>query len=473
MSPQRFRMIQIAWIYIDKLYLLKYNALSCDFITENTIKSPRMFIMLIEFNVGNFRSFKDVKTFSMLATRVSARDKRIDENNVFNAIDEINLLKSAAVYGANASGKSNLIRALSFMKGLILTSSKESQSAEPIKIEPFRLGSDVENMPSFFEIVFVVDGTRYRYGFEVNTQKIISEWLYHVPTTKEAKLFTRNEEGIVIAKGFKEGRRLDDKTRANALFLSVVAQFNGEISQKILGWFRNLNIISGLNDLGYVMYTIESLQNSEMRDDIIRFVRNLDLGIDGISAEENRIIPEQLPTNMPEELKALLLNPDLQHRPAIKTSHRKYNASGDVIGIETFDLDEHESEGTAKLFALAGPIVDTLKNGRVLIVDELDARLHPLITLTIIGLFNSNETNSRNAQLIFTTHDTNLLSNKLFRRDQIWFTEKDSEGATDLYSLVEYKIKVRNDASFESDYIHGRYGAVPFLGDIRRLIVTK
>lgn len=429
--------------------------------------------MLIEFSVGNFRSFKDVNTLSMLATRVSARDKRIDENNVFEALDGMSLLKSAAIYGANASGKSNLMWALSFMKRLVLTSSKDTQSAEPIKIERFRLGSDVEDVPSFFEIAFIMEGTRYRYGFKANTQRIVSEWLYYVPTTKEAKLFTRDNGKIVVTKTFKEGRRLDDKTRENALFLSVVAQFNGEISQKILDWFRNLKTISGLNDEGYVMYTIECLRDAEMRDDIIRFVCHLDLGIDEISAEENRITPEQLPEDMPEELRAFILNPDVMHRPSIKTSHRKYNALGDVIGTETFDLDENESQGTAKIFALAGPVVDTLKNGRVLVVDELDARLHPLITLAIISLFNSNETNKKNAQLIFTTHDTNLLSNKLFRRDQIWFTEKNSEGATDLYSLVEYKIKVRNDASFENDYISGRYGAVPFLGDIRRLIETE
>jgi hypothetical protein len=131
-------------------------------------------------------------------------------------------------------------------------------------------------------------------------------------------------------------------------------------------------------------------------------------------------------------------------------------------------MDEHESEGTQKLFAMAGPLVDTLENGRILVIDELDARLHPLITREIISLFNSNQTNPHNAQLIFMTHDTNILSHKFFRRDQIWFAEKDKFGATHLYSLAEYKI--RNDASFENDYIQGRYGAVPFIGDLSHLI---
>jgi AAA15 family ATPase/GTPase len=153
---------------------------------------------------------------------------------------------------------------------------------------------------------------------------------------------------------------------------------------------------------------------------------------------------------------------------SVQTMHRKFDEKGNSVSTELFDLDEQESEGTQKVFALAGPLVDTLKDGKVLIIDEFDARIHPLISRAIVELFNSNETNPNNAQLIFMTHDTNLLSNKLFRRDQIWFTEKNRYGATDLYSLAEYK--VRNDASFESDYIKGRYGAIPYIGNLNHLI---
>jgi hypothetical protein len=437
--------------------------------------------MLIEFSVGNYRSFKETVTFSMVASKVTAKDKKLDDNNVFNIDNELSLLKSAAIYGANASGKSNLAVALCFMQWFVLNSSKETQVAEVIDVEAFRLSTETVGEPSFFEIVFLLDGKRYRYGFEVDTQQVVSEWLFYVPKTRETKLFVRELDRFELSKRFKEGQGITDKTRNNALFLSVVAQFNGEIAKKILLWFsRTLNVISGLDDKTYRSYTVGYFDNKQYSADIIQFINKLDLGIDNIQIEKTPITEVSL-TKVLGELsrrKSLLRSPEITLETelpsqetsitAVKTVHRKYDTEGKQISLEVFDLDKQESEGTKKLFAFAGPILDTLRNGKVLVIDELDARLHPLITKAIIALFNSNETNPQNAQLIFMTHDTNLLNNKIFRRDQIWFTEKNKQGATDLYSLVEYK--VRNDASFESDYIRGRYGAIPFIGDFRRLI---
>ena len=423
--------------------------------------------MLIEFSVGNYRSFKETVTLSMVASKVTAKDEKLDENNVFSIDDDLRLLKSAAIYGANASGKSNLASAIGFMKWFVLNSSKETQVAEAIDIEQFRLSTETITEPSFFEIVFLLNGTRFRYGFEVNTQQVVSEWLFYVPKLRESQLFVRNLDSFVLSKKFKEGQGITEKTRNNALFLSVVAQFNGEIATKILLWFsQTLNVISGLHDRLYRSYTVEDFENKQYRDDILQFIKKLDLGIDNIQLEKRSVTVESLPKEIPEELKSLLMRSGNQ--TAVKTFHRKYDADGQPISFEVFDLDDQESEGTKKLFAFAGPLLDTLRSGTVLLIDELDARLHPLITCAIINLFNSNETNRHNAQLIFMTHDTNLLSNKIFRRDQIWFTEKNKQGATDLYSLIEYK--VRNDASFESDYIRGRYGAIPFIGDLRHLI---
>jgi AAA15 family ATPase/GTPase len=217
----------------------------------------------------------------------------------------------------------------------------------------------------------------------------------------------------------------------------------------------------------YRNYTIEYFKTNS--SDIINLIKKLDLGIDDISIKTRKVLPEDL-LEIPEEFRTLLISKKLQ-ADDIYTTHKKYNAEGEVISLEQFDLDKNESEGTKKLFAFAGPILETLRKGEVIVIDELDARLHPLITRTIIDLFNSNETNINNAQLIFMTHDTNLLSDKIFRRDQIWFTEKDRQGATDLYSLVEYKVE--NDASFESDYIKGRYGAIPFIGDLSQVIKAE
>lgn len=428
--------------------------------------------MLIEFSVGNYLSFKDQVTFSMVASKVVAKDKSLDQNNMFKIDGNLSLLKSAAIYGANASGKSNFIDALSFMRQFVLNSSKETQSEEPIGVEPFRLASETTHQPSFFEVVFLLEGKKYRYGFEVDAEKVVSEWLFYTPKTKEAKLFTRDFDGIVVSNLFKEGKKIVENTRTNALFLSVVAQFNGPVAQQVLGWFRSIGFISGLSDFGIRDYTVKGFESDDDKSEIVRIIKRLDLGIEDFQIEKVKMTEAALPKGFPKDLKKFFLK-NSPEKVIIRTVHKKYDSAGRNPSIELFDLDDNESEGTKKLFSLAGPLVDVLKNGKILVIDELDARLHPLITCEIIRLFNSNETNSRNAQLIFTTHDTNLLANTIFRRDQIWFTEKNESGATDLYSLAEFKLRaefIRNDASYQKDYIKGKYGAVPFVGDIHRLV---
>ncbi len=433
--------------------------------------------MLIEFSVENFRSFKERVTLSMVATNTNARDPDVNKNNTIVVNDNLKLLSSTAIYGANASGKSNLVRALSFMRHLILSSAKESQAEEQIPVEPFRLSTETENKPSFFEIVFLLNETQYRYGFEVNTNRIISEWLFSVPSTKEATLFVREENIIKLSsRFFKEGRGLEEKTRPNALFLSVVAQFNGEIAQSILKWFRRIGIVSGLDDTTYRAFTIKQVVEGKYKNEIVQLVKGLDIDIneiEGLRVDKSQV---NLPSRMPEELRSVLLK-SLQDEEwlTVQTKHPKLDAQGQPVGLVSFDMDENESHGTQKAFYLAGPIVDVLSQGKVLVVDEMEARLHPLLTRELIRLFNSVELNPKRAQLIFTTHDTNLLSNKIFRRDQIWFVEKDSVCASHLYSLAELKVddgKVRNDASFENDYLQGRYGAIPFLGGIKKIIPT-
>lgn len=404
----------------------------------------------------------------MVAASIVAKDKSLDDNNAFSVDDDLTLLKSAAIYGANASGKSNLAKALNFMKWFMINSSKETQSTEEINVERFRLSAETENKPSFFEIVFLLQGQKYRYGFEATPNEVVSEWLFYVPKLRETKLFEREYNKITTSKTYKaEG--IPQKTRHNALFLSVSAQFNVTIAEKILHWLtQNLKIISGLDDRGYFAYTVQCILENESKEDILKLIRNLDLGITNISVEQIDVAIDNLPNEIPDELKKLIVKSTGAKFTSVNTIHEKFDSDGNHISVERFDLEEQESEGTKKVFALAGPLVDILNNGKVMVLDELDARLHPLISLAIVKLFNSSETNPNNAQLIFMTHDTNLLTNKLFRRDQIWFTEKNRYGATDLYSLAEYK--VRNDASFESDYIKGRYGAIPYIKNLNFLI---
>ncbi|MEB3342587.1 ATP-binding protein [Okeania sp.] len=424
--------------------------------------------MLIEFSVGNYLSFKETVTLSMVATNVSAKNKSVDENNVFDVDEELSLLKSVAVYGANASGKSNLIKAMAFMRWFVLNSSKETQIEDAINVEEFKLSTETEGKPSYFEIVFILENKLYRYGFEVDEKQVISEWLFYVPKVRESKLFERDENGIKIpTKIFQEGKLIIDKTRNNALFLSVNAQFNGKISTSILRWFMDLNIISGLHSDLYKRVTVQYFQqHSEYKNEIIQFIRQWDLGIDNIEIDTINILPEQFSQIYSEEFRKRMSDVGVQ-ADEIQTYHKRYDSKGKIESIVIFDFEENESDGTQKLFAFAVPILQSLKNGEILIIDELDARLHPIINRTIIELFNSNQTNPKNAQLIFTNHDTNLLNSKMFRLDQIWFTEKDRQGATDLYSLVEYEIK--NEEIFKDDYIKGRYGAIPFLGDLTEL----
>jgi len=421
--------------------------------------------MLVEFTVANFRSFQDAMTLSMVAANLVAKDKTVDTSNLIKFDSEISLLKTAVIYGANASGKSNLLKALLFMKWFMVNSSKESRSTDKIGVEPFKLGLHGETSPSHFELVFIMDGMRYRYGFEADRNRVSAEWLYYVPSSRETPVFNRKDNVINASKKF-DAEGIDKRTRNNALFLSVCAQFNVPLAEKILAWIsEKLNVLSGLHDQYYRNYTAGSCDADANRLKISSLIKALDIGISGITVERNTLGIDSLPSAMPEELKKLITRgSDSYTEVSVKTTHKKYGKDGSLVGEEEFDMDQSESDGTQKLFALAGPLLNALNEGEVLFIDELDSRLHPLVTLAIIRLFSTVESNSKNAQLIFVTHDTNLLDKSLFRRDQIWFTEKNRYGATSLYSLAEFKI--RNDASFGSDYIKGKYGAIPFIGNL-------
>ena len=429
--------------------------------------------MLVEFTVGNYRSFRTPQTLSMVAASLKSRDPLLDENTVIQIANNPDLLTSAALYGANASGKSNLVQALAFMQRFVLNSPKETKPTGGIRVEPFRLHTATISQPSHFEIVFIVDGKRYRYGFEATQERVLSEWLYFVPSTREARLFDRQGDDITVGSYFKEGRDLEQHTRANALFLSVVAQFNGPQAQKLVTWFRRLGIISGVEDMGMMPFTLTQLVDGEHSQAIRQLIGELDLGIGDLHVEKakGRSGKPNLPDEMPDDLRQAFLtiiNAAETEGFIVRTLHAQYDDDGNHVGQQFFELDDQESEGTRKLFAMSGPLLDTLERGKVLVVDELDARLHPLIARAIISLFNHKATNPHGAQLIFNTHDTNLLDNALFRRDQIWFVEKDPQGASHLYSLAEFK--VRNDKDYERGYIQGRYGAVPYLSHIQTIV---
>lgn len=449
--------------------------------------------MLVEFKVGNFLSIKDPVSLSMVGHSPLKEHEDIDSKcNIFQDPSGKNkMLKSAILYGANGSGKSNFLAALNFVKKFILTSSNNMQATDLISILPFKFSTDTENEPSLFEIIFHIDEVRYRYGFEADGEKIHYEWLFELnnkPFAKETKLFTREFQIIKPnTRSFKEAKGIENNTRPNALFLSTVAQLNGNISTKIQTWFKKkINIISGLEDTTTEYTIAKFLKDEEFKKLVINFFSTIKIGFEGIKIlEYDKVLEESIqniPTEITKEVEELMDvlkrlkekskdDDDESKQVTISTLHKKFDSKNKFQGLESLDFDL-QSRGTIKIFSLLGPVIDTIQNGKVLIIDEFDSRLHTLLTTELIVNFFHSKMNS-NAQLIIASHNTNLLKKEIFRRDQIWFAEKDKFGATDLYSLVEYKVKqslVRNDASFEKDYLLGKYGGIPFLGDLNQFI---
>jgi hypothetical protein len=257
------------------------------------------------------------------------------------------------------------------------------------------------------------------------------------------------------------------------LFLAVVDQFNGRIASSLMRWFRNFNVISGLTHDNFRGITFKMLEEPGYNKILTAFFNQLNLGFDGINIEKRNLAPGDLPSDLPEDIiKQMVSDFEGQKMIQIKTIHKVFSDDQELVSTVTFDSRRQESAGTNKIIDLSGPIFDTLFDGGVLVVDELDAKLHPLLTLSIIQLFQNQDINRHGAQLIFATHDTNILSICNLRRDQIYFVEKNQEGASDLYSLVEYNKegRVRKDRSFEKDYISGRYGAIPYLGTFDNLV---
>ena len=431
--------------------------------------------MLIQFSINNFRTFKDKATLSFVASNYD-KDTRERENVLHDTHHNLRLLKSSVIYGANASGKSKLIEALVFMKTFAINSSKNSQKGDKIAVEPFKLNSDSAEEPSEFEVVFTHENILYRYGFEANNEVIISEWLYSKPKTKEIELFYREYQNFEIHKrSFQKGNTLvkEGLVRDNALLLSVAAQFNEKSSVKIIEWFKNINTISGDRE-NYKRYAINKAKDVNFKNKILELLKAADLGIQDIQVELMNF--DRFPKEISKEFKEYLIRKSEEYGTVeilsdILTYHKKYDNNKNPIGKVCFSLNEDESFGTGKFFALTAPVIDALENGQTLMIDELDSKLHPNLVNKIVSLFNSKEKNPKNAQLLFNTHNTNLLSSGLFRRDQIWFTEKNKYGEAKLYSLADFKSdNVRKNDLFEDNYIKGKYGAVPYLVNFDHLI---
>lgn len=424
--------------------------------------------MFIEFNVTNYRSIRDTQTISMAASKYY---NELDEMNCFDSgiAGLPKMLRSAVIYGPNAAGKSNLFRALHFMQSFVLES-HSLQEGQTIKTVPFALNKRSQTEPSEFEIFFLQDNVRYQYGFAANRMRVTKEWLLAFPEGKAQRWYEREYDATAdrdkwyFGSKFSGRRQLwQEATRKNALFLSAAIQLNNEQLKPVFSWFQNkfVTILPGTSI--NLKFSIDQCASEEGTLRIMEFMNSADISISGIEVKKIPIPPmksEMLPPDMPQPIKEkFILEMQGKELPDIQFLHK--TDTGESVPFRFSD----ESDGTKRLFAFAGPWLDVLANGRILFVDELGTSLHPLMVRFLLGLIQNQEINRYNAQLIFTTHDTSVLDADILRRDQIWFVEKDSEQASKLYPLSDFK--PRQGEALEKGYLKGRYGALPFIGELR------
>ena len=415
--------------------------------------------MLVEFRVENFRSLRDEQVLSLVASK----DKTFEDTHTLETGLKAapRLVRSAAIYGANASGKSNLIKALQYMRGVVMESATVIQPGQTYAVQPFRLDAESANQPTEFEVTFILDGIRYQYGFAMTTQRIVSEHLLVYKAFKPQRWFDRHfdestgKDVYDFGPGLKGPKNLwEGATRPNALFLSMAVQLNSEALRPVFGWFvGGLVILNEQAPLG-PQVSIQMLKQAEGRKQICDFLSAADISIADIEVVTRKVPGQAVHFDLAAGKTEVRSEEMEEHQ--LRFSHVTEQ------GRALFDLMD-ESNGTRNLLFLAGPVMDILRKGLTLVIDELDTSLHTLLVRELVRLFHCPDVNTGGAQLSFTTHDSSLLdAQNLFRRDQVWFVEKDRDQVSALVSLSEFS--PRKNVALERGYLMGRYGAVPFLG---------
>lgn len=402
--------------------------------------------MIISFSVSNFRSIKNRLVLNMEAGSMKEYPGNLSEFNN----GKLRILRTAGIHGANASGKSNIIKAFEAFQEFIRISDSLKQD-DPITVyDPFRLDDESVKSPIEFELDFIgPDTIRYIYGFKFTATRIIEEYLYFYPKNQKALLFHR-ENPTDNENHVNPGEYLDGKSKSisclkNQLFLSCAVKSNG-VSDKLRNLYRYVSSIK-IMDERRVSSSHDLLENEFLRKKLSALLSCADFGIDHISTKEIDLSKIKLPDKMPDEIKKIILEKS-KIQPLFFHGKSK----------DAFELKD-ESGGTRRVYELAPVLFKTLSDGTVLLFDELDVQLHPYIAELVIKLFNDPEVNTENAQLIYTTHNINLLNSDYMRRDQLLFTQKDSDGATELYAMDEFK--VRKDIDFARWYMEGRFDALP------------
>lgn len=409
--------------------------------------------MLVQFSVENFMSIKEKVIFSMLASS----DKEMQENLIRN--NNENYLKSAVIYGANASGKSNLLKAINIVV-IMMRNSNNMQPGMKLPITPFKFDNEFTTKPSSFEIIMVINNIKYVYGFVADSNKIYEEYLYYYPNGRETEIFDRTEiNKYHYTSTENKLKDIVSKNMENKFLLATATTWNYEKTKPVFEFITNgINILFEYEHLKPKSFNeYYNDKDGELKRFSLNILNEAEINIDGYTVSNIEMTEEQL-SIIPPELRNFLTKGIKGFN--VTTSH---NIIDDKGNSKSMNLDfEEESLGTQNMFILNPILLHVLKEGELLIVDELDKSLHPFLVKYIVKVFNSEKYNKNGAQLIFNTHDTNLLSLNLFRRDQIWFTEKDyKKGTTDLYPLDDFP--VRKTENIQKGYLNGRYGAIPFI----------
>lgn len=438
--------------------------------------------MLVEFRVANFRSFREEQTFSLIASK----DEKLAGNLIPSS--RFNLLKSAALYGANASGKSNFIKAISFFKGFVLASATRMNQGDPIEnIAPFRLDATSRTQPSFFEITLLVDKTLYRYGFSATVERVYDEWLVVLPAEgkKSQSWFDRRfnsetQNTTFTCRGPVEEHEklLRERTRDNGLVLSRGAELNIKpLSDLFLCIKNQLGVIDSSADIDILVRLAMHEINEEPKiaDTVQKIMRDADLSIERIEVCEQSDL-SKITAEAPKEFRSAIeamFNSLPGNVKPIKRTLKTFHTVSNSGELSEFDLVNDESQGTMRFFSIVVPLVKLIDSGATVFVDEIDCSMHPLLTRKLIELFQSPEVNPSGTQLVFTTHDSSLMDVNLFRRDQIWLAEKNSDFATTLCSLYDFQERPRNTEAIERNYLAGRYGGVPHFGATFEDLILK
>lgn len=410
--------------------------------------------MLLMFKVKNYTSFKNESILDMRATAYVQHPSHVIHMN-----EKLGLLKTTAVYGANASGKSNLISAMFFFEQYIFSqfiNKKENEDFESgemgmnMKLEPFTL-SNGGNEASEFDIIFLRGGKQIQYGFECTPKEVLNEWLF----IDDKKVFERTGTELSFGREYQKMLGAYKKLPAERLYIAVLEYFlDHEAKERILGDFisffnKEYNVFteilfeSSVKGLaGIAGLSRKLVENKTFKRKVEEYLRLIDVGIKRLDIQTETILNERTGKKKKEKV--------------VRTVHDIYDDAGNIVGEKLFDL-QHESTGTLRFLMYIQNIIEMISNGGLFIVDEMSARLHPLLTKFIVDLFCSKQ--NKKAQLIFTTHDISLLNFNQFRRDEVMFVDKNERGESSLYALSD--LKVREDATFSKDYLQGKYGAIP------------